>query len=341
MASASAILPAQTILPLNVRPTEAHLRRAFFERIWEMSKGKKEGNGITSFQEINWQKIRGIIFDLDGTLEPYHNDRDELFTQMLLDNMDDSQKQAFSGLIEGESAYINSIKVGTIYERDSGTVLWVPQNWKERIASMQQLQLDELILMALSSLFTPIYEKQGKNPKCVSEKRKKIRLCAVLAGMSHEQIVKVTGDYHEKRLRGIQEELKKFQHFIEWAETMRKAGFKISVASNSSERISNAILDARGMRKHADCVIGDARKPFKAQKSYSKAANAMGLEPREIIVVGDSFTNDVQSAHHEGYVAVYLGSSKADDFNPFQLHMQAPTLEAFLGFMQGQIFACR
>ncbi len=75
-----------------------------------------------------------------------------------------------------------------------------------------------------------------------------------------------------------------------WLDTMRQAGFALTVVSNNREERVRPFADAIGLHFQAR-----AAKPL--PRGYRAAARSMGLSPRQCVAVGDQIFTDILGAN--------------------------------------------
>jgi putative hydrolase of the HAD superfamily len=88
--------------------------------------------------------------------------------------------------------------------------------------------------------------------------------------------------------------------------TLRSQGLRLAVASNFDQRLMNI---CRGLAPLADIPVFVSstlghRKP--SPEFFRSIASRMGLDPRELVMVGDDPANDQQAARAVGWQAVLL-----------------------------------
>lgn len=101
---------------------------------------------------------------------------------------------------------------------------------------------------------------------------------------------------------------------------LHKMGFRLGVASSDSEAAIRAFLDGKALTPHFCFVAGyDSGHGPKPEPGMAVAfAGALGLEPREIAVVGDN-THDLEMARAAGAglaIGVLSGTSGREDLAP-------------------------
>jgi putative hydrolase of the HAD superfamily len=116
-------------------------------------------------------------------------------------------------------------------------------------------------------------------------------------------------------------------------ELLRSSGLRLGVLSNFDERLE-VILEDLGVRGFFDTVVFSSgtgtRKPDPA--IFRLAAEGLGLEPEEIIHVGDSYAEDYLGAIQAGMKAVLL-----DRDERFAIRDRTVDLEGILSFVKGGV----
>ncbi len=100
-------------------------------------------------------------------------------------------------------------------------------------------------------------------------------------------------------------------------EALRAAGLRLAVLTNGSEPLLARKLAALGIAELLDAVVSavDAGHPKPEPAAYAAAADALGLPPAEVAMVGDHLEWDVAAPLRAGYArAVWLdrGTSTHD-----------------------------
>lgn len=100
---------------------------------------------------------------------------------------------------------------------------------------------------------------------------------------------------------------------------IRARGLKVGLLTRGSRRYAEAALEVNGLSDAFDVVMGRDHSEYDNAKPSPKAMNEfaeeLGVEPSEILYVGDNVT-DWMSAHGAGamFVGVLSGSSKESDW---------------------------
>ncbi|MDR0286321.1 MAG: YqeG family HAD IIIA-type phosphatase [Clostridiales bacterium] len=89
------------------------------------------------------------------------------------------------------------------------------------------------------------------------------------------------------------------KELIEWVNGLLKQGFKASILSNASNSRVERFVKNLGIE-----AIGKGRKPL--VKKYRELALRMGLEPREIAMVGDQIFTDIWGGNRFGAFTVLV-----------------------------------
>ncbi len=114
-------------------------------------------------------------------------------------------------------------------------------------------------------------------------------------------------------------------------ELLKGSGLRLGVLSNFDERLE-VILETLGVRGFFDTVVFSSgtgtQKPDPA--IFRLAAEKMGLEPEEIIHVGDSYAEDYLGAMQAGMKAILL-----DRGEKFTIRDRTVDLEGILSFAKG------
>lgn len=84
-----------------------------------------------------------------------------------------------------------------------------------------------------------------------------------------------------------------------WLDTMRQAGFALTVVSNNRDERVRPFAEAIGLSFQAR-----AAKPL--PRGYRAAAKSMGLSPRQCVAVGDQIFTDILGANLAGMRSVLL-----------------------------------
>lgn len=91
---------------------------------------------------------------------------------------------------------------------------------------------------------------------------------------------------------------------------LKAAGFRLGILSNWDSRLE-MLLDALGLGPHFDAVICSAlegrEKP--APRIFARAAEALRLEPSQIVHVGDRVLEDYRGAREAGMHALWIDRS--------------------------------
>ena len=89
------------------------------------------------------------------------------------------------------------------------------------------------------------------------------------------------------------------EHVRAWLDTVRQAGFSLTVVSNNRDERVRPFAEAIGLAYQAR-----AAKPL--PRGYRAAARAMGLSPRQCVAVGDQIFTDILGANLAGMRSVLL-----------------------------------
>ena len=85
----------------------------------------------------------------------------------------------------------------------------------------------------------------------------------------------------------------------EWIESMKKAGIPLFIISNTYRLRSRIISKRLGIM-----AIGKAGKP--RPDSFKKAAEMLGINVSELIMIGDKLDKDIAGANAAGAISVYV-----------------------------------
>jgi putative hydrolase of the HAD superfamily len=88
---------------------------------------------------------------------------------------------------------------------------------------------------------------------------------------------------------------------------LQRRGYRVLIASNFDARLNGVCEGLAELREVRCRVISSLVGYRKTHRGfYAAVANAAGCDPSEVLMVGDDFTNDVESARAAGLSAVHL-----------------------------------
>lgn len=90
----------------------------------------------------------------------------------------------------------------------------------------------------------------------------------------------------------------------DWIEFMKQE-FKVIILSNGFDVSVKGFVNEKGIE-----YIGFARKPLR--KNLLEACNRMGLEPENVLVIGDSIINDIYGAKRCGMFTAIVNSVREE-----------------------------
>lgn len=91
----------------------------------------------------------------------------------------------------------------------------------------------------------------------------------------------------------------------EWIKYMKKE-FKVLILSNGYDNSVKEFANENGIE-----YIGFAKKPLK--KYFLDACDRMGLEPENVLVIGDNIINDIHGANKCGMISAIVDSVRDDE----------------------------
>lgn len=91
----------------------------------------------------------------------------------------------------------------------------------------------------------------------------------------------------------------------EWIKYMKQE-FKVLILSNGYDNSVKDFADENGVE-----YIGFAKKPLK--KYFLDACDRMGLNPENVLVIGDNIINDIHGANKCGMISAIVDRVKEDD----------------------------
>lgn len=107
---------------------------------------------------------------------------------------------------------------------------------------------------------------------------------------------------------------------------LKQAGFKLAIVTNKAERYVRPILSSLALLENFDCIVGgDTTDEFKpSAKPLLFAAERLGVQPKECIMVGDS-KNDIlaAAAANMSSIAVTYGYNYGEDINNYKPNYSA------------------
>jgi putative hydrolase of the HAD superfamily len=98
-----------------------------------------------------------------------------------------------------------------------------------------------------------------------------------------------------------------FEDAIPALESLRRSGIRLGIISNWDERLRPLLSELRLIEKFDSIIISSevgAHKPD--ARIFRAAAEALQLDPREILHIGDSFAEDLHGARSAGFQALQL-----------------------------------
>lgn len=101
---------------------------------------------------------------------------------------------------------------------------------------------------------------------------------------------------------------------------VRESGLKVAVVSNTSfsEEGVRAMLENVGVSEYVDVIVSSSSVGFNKPHPgiYTHMLGRLGLEPEEVLHVGDSCVNDVLGALNAGLkAALYVGLRRGEDLS--------------------------
>lgn len=101
---------------------------------------------------------------------------------------------------------------------------------------------------------------------------------------------------------------------------LREMGLKIGIITNGSCETQQAKIDLLGMRKFVDetiiCGTLGVQKP--ETLPFKVMCEKLGLQPNELLYVGDNPVNDVSASRNAGYVPVWVKTLGTWDFDDIE-----------------------
>lgn len=91
----------------------------------------------------------------------------------------------------------------------------------------------------------------------------------------------------------------------EWIKYMKQE-FKVLILSNGYDNSVKEFANENGIE-----YIGFAKKPLK--KYFLDACDRMGLEPENVLVIGDNIVNDIHGANKCGMISTIVDSVRDDE----------------------------
>jgi HAD superfamily hydrolase (TIGR01662 family) len=91
------------------------------------------------------------------------------------------------------------------------------------------------------------------------------------------------------------------------------ANYKLAIITNASDAWDvNNLIDNHGLRKYFDCVLISAEEGIRKPDTriFAKAAQTLGVELEECVMVGDTLNADILGAHASGIKAVWVKRRK-------------------------------
>ena len=116
---------------------------------------------------------------------------------------------------------------------------------------------------------------------------------------------------------------------------LRFLGLRIGILSNADDRLG-PVMETKGITPFVDATCLGESKPSPA--AFARMAAALGVQPAEMIHVGDSRREDAEGALASGARAILVGEPRpGDPFPSVRLLSRVPTLvrDALLGMPRG------
>ncbi len=122
---------------------------------------------------------------------------------------------------------------------------------------------------------------------------------------SVEQAVNTKWERLKKRIE--EKGVKEIPGATELVKELKRKGFKLAVASSSPKDFVELVLEKLGIREHFDVIVSgtEVGKGKREPDVFLKAAEELGLQPSECVVIEDS-VDGMKSAKDTGFTVIGL-----------------------------------
>lgn len=94
---------------------------------------------------------------------------------------------------------------------------------------------------------------------------------------------------------------------VEWLAGLKEAGFKICLVSNGTDKRVKYFSQLLGIP-----AVGQAIKP--AKRAFRKAREKLGLESKQIAVIGDQIFTDILGGNRMGFLTILVDPLNEKEF---------------------------
>jgi pyrophosphatase PpaX len=125
-----------------------------------------------------------------------------------------------------------------------------------------------------------------------------------------EQVDELKRKYREFNIAKHDELVREFPHVKEVLAEVRRRGLRIGVVTSKVRMTTEMGLKLAGLRDYVETIVTveDVQKPKPDPEGIEKALAALGANPGEAAMVGDSHY-DIEAAHNAGVTAIGVGWS--------------------------------
>ncbi len=89
------------------------------------------------------------------------------------------------------------------------------------------------------------------------------------------------------------------EELLYWFERLQEAGFEVVIVSNNNEKRVHTFAAPHGLT-----FIHSAKKPF--SRAFKSACRLMGLQRREVVVLGDQLLTDILGGNRAGFQTILV-----------------------------------
>ena len=121
-----------------------------------------------------------------------------------------------------------------------------------------------------------------------------------------------------------------FSFTVQVLETLRKMGVKVALITNGPHELQYRKLELLGIEHLFDEIIvgGDTPFPKPDTRIFSLMADKLGLNPCEMLYIGDNPLNDIEPSRKVGYIPVWIRTTGVWAFPDIEKpSLQADTVE--------------
>ena len=252
---------------------------------------------------IDLERVRLIVFDLDGTL--YADTRPfDHYAALLREHVPPRNREAYDRDYAAALAGRHPLAIGRLYDNDADLILAADRHlritggwhWGGTPVPVAELarRYPEPVRPDREHIVT-VGDGWWLQPPCARHHGAPFTQEPFLATRRHM----LAPAFRIRRLRGLRPALAR----------LRAAGKRLAVISNSPDGDVQVVVHKLGLDGLFDHIFPEAGKPVGAAAAYQKVAAACGAAGDAVLAVGDNYINDIAPAEALGYQTLLIGSA--------------------------------